>query len=55
MHGAHGKADLISFGRPFISNPDFEERLNSCLPLTDPDQSTFYTPGPKGYVDYPVS
>ena len=50
----NGTADLISFGRPFISNPDFVKRLNSCLPLTDPDQSTFYTPGPQGYVDYPV-
>lgn len=48
-----GHADLISFGRPFIANPDFVERLRVGQPLTEPDPATFYTPGPKGYVDYP--
>jgi N-ethylmaleimide reductase len=49
-----GKADLIAFGRPFLSNPDLVERLEKGLPLTAPDFATFYTPGPKGYTDYPV-
>jgi N-ethylmaleimide reductase len=50
-----GDADLIAFGRPFISNPDLVERLKSGAPLAEPDQSTFYTPGPKGYSDYPAA
>jgi N-ethylmaleimide reductase len=49
-----GKADLIAFGRPFLSNPDLVRRLERNLPLTAPDMATFYTPGPKGYTDYPV-
>lgn len=48
-----GAADLIAFGRPFIANPDLVERLATGAPLSVPDQSTFYTPGPAGYVDYP--
>jgi N-ethylmaleimide reductase len=47
-----GTADLIAFGRPFISNPDLVERLKSGAPLATPDMTTFYTPGPKGYTDY---
>ena len=49
-----GAADLIAFGRPFISNPDLVVRLRGFLPLAEPDQATFYTPGPEGYTDYPV-
>ena len=49
-----GHADLIAWGRPFISNPDLVERMQAQAPLTDPDMSTFYTPGPKGYTDYPA-
>ena len=49
-----GSADLISFGRLYISNPDLVFRLKDKLPLTPPDATTFYAPGPKGYVDYPV-
>lgn len=48
-------ADLIAFGRPFISNPDLVERLRLGKPLAEPDQTTFYSPGPKGYTDYPVA
>ena len=48
-----GKADLIAFGRPFISNPDLVARLESDATLNDPDYTTFYTPGEKGYTDYP--
>jgi N-ethylmaleimide reductase len=48
-----GRADLIAFGRPWLANPDLEERLQRKLPLNDPDPSTFYTPGAKGYTDDP--
>ncbi len=50
---AQGRADAIVFGAAFISNPDLPKRLAEGLPLTAPDKATFYTPGPKGYVDYP--
>ena len=46
------EADLIAFGRPFISNPDLVEKLRTGMKLTDPDMTTFYTPGEKGYTDY---
>lgn len=49
-----GAADLIAFGRPFISNPDLVTRLKTGAPLTEADQGTFYSPGPVGYIDYPV-
>ncbi|MEE4023348.1 alkene reductase [Gordonia sp. PKS22-38] len=45
-------ADLVSFGRYFISNPDLVRRLRDDLELTEPDESTFYTGGDRGYVDY---
>lgn len=48
-------AQLVVFGRPFISNPDLVEKLKRGLSLTAPDFSTFYTPGAKGYTDYPAS
>lgn len=48
-----GHADLIAFGKPFISNPDLVRRLRENLPLTSPDKDTFYHGGSKGYVDYP--
>lgn len=47
----HG--DLIAFGRYFISNPDLPARIANGWELNDYDRSTFYTPGAKGYVDYP--
>ena len=50
-----GRADLIAFGRPFLANPDLVSRLQRGLPLNAPDFATFYTPGPKGYTDYPVA
>ncbi|MDB4941279.1 MAG: NADH:flavin oxidoreductase/NADH oxidase [Labilithrix sp.] len=49
---AAGKADLVAFGRPFIGNPDLPAKLASGAPLVEPDQTTFYTPGEKGYTDY---
>lgn len=50
---AAGQADLIAFGRPFLANPDLVARLRDDLALNQPDPSTFYTPGEKGYTDYP--
>jgi N-ethylmaleimide reductase len=50
-----GKADLIAFGRPFLSTPDLVARLQKNLAPNAPDFGTFYTPGPKGYTDYPVA
>lgn len=50
-----GETDLVGFGRSFISNPDLPSRLRTGRNLTDVDYSTLYTPGPKGYVDYPTS
>ena len=48
------QADLIAFGRPFLANPDLVLRLKANAPLNAPDMETFYTPGAKGYTDYPV-
>ena len=48
-----GKADLIAVGRPFLANPDLVARWHSALPVNPPDFATFYTPGEKGYMDYP--
>ena len=50
-----GRCDLVAFGRAFLSNPDLVARLERGLPLHPPDFATFYTPGPKGYTDYPVA
>lgn len=49
-----GKADLVAFGRSFLANPDFMRRIEKNAPLNDPDYNTLYTPGEKGYTDYPV-
>lgn len=48
------KADLIAFGRPFISNPRLVTKMKTGVALLPADQSTFYSPGEKGYTDYPV-
>ena len=51
---SEGRADLISFGVPFLANPDLPRRLAENAPLNAPDQETFYAGGAKGYVDYPT-
>jgi N-ethylmaleimide reductase len=51
---AAGKCDLVAFGKPFLANPDLIKRWQTGAPLNAPDPNTFYTPGPKGYTDYPV-
>jgi N-ethylmaleimide reductase len=50
-----GTADLVSFGVPFIANPDLPRRLAGGGPFNAPDPSTFYGEGPRGYTDYPRS
>ncbi len=50
---SRGEADLIGFARPFIANPDLVRRFRTGAPLAQADPATFYTPGPKGYTDYP--
>ena len=49
-----GQADLVAFARPFLANPDFVERMRANAALNAVDMATFYTPGPKGYTDYPA-
>jgi N-ethylmaleimide reductase len=49
------KGDLIAFGRYFISNPGFVNKLKHGQELQEADQSTFYSPGVKGYTDYPLN
>lgn len=49
-----GLADLVSYGKLFISNPDLVERFAQNAKLADWNEKTFYTPGPKGYTDYPT-
>lgn len=51
----HGHADLIAFGRPFISNPDLVERFKNGWPLAEvAAMSEWYSPlGAKGYTDFP--
>jgi len=50
-----GLGDLVAFGRPFLNNPDLVERLKNNWPLSkDLKYDLFYTPGEKGYSDYPA-
>ncbi len=51
-----GSADLIAFGRPFISNPDLVERFRRGWPLAaEAEMSTWYSPiGAQGYTDFPT-
>lgn len=49
-----GKGDLVAMGRPWIANPDLVERFQEEAPLAEPDYDSFYTPGAKGYTDYPA-
>ena len=51
---AAGKCDLIAVGRGFLANPDLVARWKSGAAENVPDMGTFYTPGAKGYTDYPT-
>lgn len=51
---AQGGADAIVYGTKFLANPDLPKRFKLDAELNEPDESTFYTPGEKGYTDYPT-
>lgn len=49
-----GRADLVSFGRTFLANPDLPRRLRIGATLNMPDRASFYGGDERGYVDYPA-
>jgi N-ethylmaleimide reductase len=49
-----GKATAISYGRPFLANPDLPERYEAGVDLNEPDMNTLYGGDHKGYTDYPT-
>lgn len=51
---AEKKVDAVAFGVPFLANPDLPARVKAGVELNAPDQATFYSPGAKGYTDYPA-
>ena len=51
---ASNQADLVAFGRPFISNPDLVQRLKLDAPLNKMNPVTLYGGGAEGYTDYPA-
>jgi N-ethylmaleimide reductase len=53
-HLTDRKADLFAFGRPFIANPDFVQRLKTLAPLAELNPATLYGGGAAGYTDYPA-
>lgn len=48
-----GTGDAVSFGRHYIANPDLVERVAQGAALADFDRKTLYTPGARGFIDYP--
>ncbi len=48
-----GRADAAVYGVKYLANPDLRERFEHGAPLNEPDKDTFYSQGPKGYIDYP--
>ncbi len=50
---ASGRADMVSFGKAFIANPDLVQRLKDDAPLNEADRATFYGGGADGYTNYP--
>ena len=49
-----GNADLVAYGKLYVSNPDLVERFENGYDLAEWDKDTFYTPGKEGYLDYPT-
>lgn len=50
---ARGDLAAVAFGTSYLANPDLPERVKAGFELNQPDPDTFYTPGAKGYTDYP--
>jgi N-ethylmaleimide reductase len=50
-----GLVDLVGMGRAFLANPDLVQRLQKGQALNAPDMGSFFTPGEKGYTDYPLA
>lgn len=50
---ASGRADIVTFGKLFIANPDLVRRFKEDAPLNEPNKATFYGGGAEGYTDYP--
>ena len=50
----HGLADIVPVGKWGLANPDFVERLKAGAELNELDPSTLFSPGAKGYIDYPT-
>jgi N-ethylmaleimide reductase len=51
---SQGGADLVAFGRPFISNPDLGRRLRQGAPMNELNPKTLYGGGADGYTSYPA-
>ncbi|MRW92912.1 alkene reductase [Duganella sp. FT80W] len=51
---ASGKADLVAFGRQYVSNPDLVARIAAGGPYNEPDPFSFYGGTERGYIDYPT-
>jgi N-ethylmaleimide reductase len=50
---ASGGADLVSFGAPFIANPDLVRRFRDGSPIASSNRETYYQGAAQGYIDYP--
>ena len=46
--------EAVAFGHHYISNPDLVARVRASAALVEPDAKTFYSPGARGYIDYPT-
>ena len=51
---ASGDADMVSFGKLFLANPDLVQRFKTDAELNTPEPATFYGGDEKGYTDYPA-
>ena len=52
---AAGRADAVSFGRLYITNPDLAQRIAAGIELASTDADHIYDPGPEGYIDFPTA
>jgi len=52
---SEGNADLVAFGKLYVSNPDLVARFEMNIDLAKWNEDTFYTPGKNGYTDYPTA